>query len=143
MKTNLLKQFFLFVSAFILLGTATANAQESIMVPEKAILEVSQADGIRISDKAIKTLEIVTNSLSPGSESFSIPPSAIIHSLDKVGVYRLRNGWFKFIEVKMLERSSKRTTVYSSELHSSDQVVIQGVALLRVTEMDAFGGEND
>lgn len=134
-------KIFLFILLLTTLGINAAEANESISDSKKAIRNTSPTDGIQLSDKAIKTLELVMNAMTPVSEGFSVPSTAIVHSLDKFGVYRFRKGWFKFIEVKLSEESLGRSKIYSSELTRSDQIVTQGVALLRVTEMEAFGGE--
>ncbi len=124
-----MKQMFFYFLLFVLAGVGACKGRESQPTPVKAILETSATGEFRLSDKAIRTIGLVMQPIQSASET--IPESALVHSLDKMGVYRFRKGWFKFIPLE----------TRSAELASGDQIVVQGVALLRVAEMDAFGGE--
>lgn len=107
--------------------------------PTLAVLEANLKDGFRLSDKAKKVIGLVTKPL--GLKPHVIPPSAVVNYGDRVGVYRLRNGWFKLIEIKNSDELQGSVATSSAELKDDDQIAVEGVALLRVSEMDAFGGE--
>ena len=124
---------------FILTGGLTARAEEASNL-EKGVLEAVPEKGIRLSEKAIATLEIKTTSLN-GNSDHKVPTGALVFYQDNVGVYRLRGGWYKLIPITLENKSSQSSMIRSMELKSGDQIVVQGVALLRVADMDAFGGE--
>ncbi len=106
----------------------------------KAILEASPENGIKLADVALKRLNIQFLAISDVG-SVKIPIDAVVHSLSRVGIYRLRDGWLKLIPIKAFSDTGQRTViVHSSELSIHDKVVVQGAALVRVAEMEAFGG---
>ena len=130
----------LLAALFLLSSFSNLHAQEQEAAgtfragPTLAVQEASLKDGFKLSEKAKEVIGVKVKSL--GARPFNVPTSALVFHGDKVGVYRFRDGWFKLIEV---QRSG--SSVSSSELRENDQIAIQGVALLRVSEMDAFGGE--
>ncbi len=107
--------------------------------PTLAVLEANLKDGFRLSDKAKKVIGLVIKPL--GSNPHMIPSSALVSYGDRVGVYRLRSGWFKLIEIQNSDEQRGSVVINSAELKDDDQIAVEGVALLRVSEMDAFGGE--
>jgi hypothetical protein len=105
--------------------------------PQKAVLESSQEKGLRLSEKALQTLEVA--SIPSSTKSIhGVLNDSLVHFQDQVGIYRLRDGWYKLIPVKVLESGAARSSVASDELRPGDRVVTHGTALLRVTEMAAF-----
>lgn len=107
--------------------------------PTLAVLEANLKDGFRLSEKAKKVIGLVTKPL--GSKPRTIPPSALVNYGDRIGVYRLRSGWFKLIELQNSSAANTTLNVNTSELKDEDEIAVDGVALLRVSDMDAFGGE--
>lgn len=115
----------------------------------KAVLEISKEKGFRLSESALKTIHVATRAIDSGPVH-SVEKRAIVYSRDHVGVYRLREGWFKLIEVEILSHEAGTSSssavsnsilkVRSKELEAGDQIAFQGVPLLRVAEMDAFSG---
>ncbi|OYZ23535.1 MAG: hypothetical protein B7Y39_04305 [Bdellovibrio sp. 28-41-41] len=104
-----------------------------------AVQEANLKDGFRLTDKAKEAIGVKTKALGP--KPFKLSANSLVHYSDKVGVYRLRQGWFKLIEVKKTNQDNGSVLISSSDLKESDDVAVEGVALLRVSEMDAFGGE--
>lgn len=137
MKVNL---FYLRVAlALTAVLTIRCWGLEDTTPVEKAILEASQDRGIRLSDKARKTIGIATSPiLSKGPHS--VTQTSMVYYQDKVGIYRLREGWFKLIELSDIERTSSGFVLRTFELQSGDEIVVRGTALLRVAEMEAFSG---
>lgn len=119
---------------FVLVFLACNNviASESI----KAIKEVSKELGIKLTESAKKNIGISTVALD---ESMTLPKTSIIHSRDKVGVYIFRNDWYRFQEVDQVNTDSYR--LKRNTFLKGDQLVVEGVALLRVSEMEAFATE--
>lgn len=107
--------------------------------PNMAVQEASLKEGFKLAEKAKEVIGVKTKTV--GAKPYTIPVEALVYYGDKLGVYRLRNGWFKLIEIQKISKNNKTISLSSSELTEQDQVAITGVALLRVSEMDAFGGE--
>jgi hypothetical protein len=107
--------------------------------PGKAILEASKNEGIKLSEIALKTLEVITAPIKTTS-SLKFPLTGLIFSQAEVGVYRLRSGWFKFIKVKVINRTATEATIQSFELSPGNQIVIQGGDLLRLADLNVWSG---
>lgn len=107
--------------------------------PTMAAQEASLQNGFKLNEQAKKNIALKTKKIE--SSPYTVPAVALVYYGDKVGLYRLRDGWFKLIEIK--DRINKNTSVTfnSLEFKVGDEVAIEGVALLRVSEMDVFGGE--
>jgi len=130
-----------FASFLVLILTACtgifafAEAREG-----KAVFEISPETGMKMNEVALKNIEVQIRK-SAGGEQQLLPKSALVFYQDKIGIYRLRDGWFKLVEVKVIRRDEKTATIQLKDSNSNDQIVISGGALMRVAEMDAFGGE--
>lgn len=105
----------------------------------KAVYEISVKDGMKLTEKALKNIEVRTFKLKAGSDQ-AVPPESLVYFSDQVGVYRLRLGWFKLVQVQVLSKNNKDTLIRSSEFQSGDELVVRGAELLRVSELDAAGG---
>lgn len=90
-----------------------------------AVLESSESLGFRLAPQALQTLGIETLEFH-GIDA--IPASARVYSQDEIGVYRLRDGWFRLIHLDQPE-----------ELRKGDAIAVRGAAFLRVTDMSLFG----
>ena len=134
-RTMKLVPFLLLVCVF------SVRAEEMSGTPDsgKGVLEASLEKGIRLSEKAAATLEIKSVPLN-GNSSHKIPTAALVYSHGQVGAYLLRDGWYKLVPVRIDNRSAKDVVIQSTDLKPKDHIVVEGVALLRVAEMDAFGG---
>lgn len=134
----------LFAILIIFSGFGIARAEEESAGfragPNMAVQEASLKNGFRLATKALEVIGVKTTKL--GARPYSINRKSLVYYGDKVGVYRLRDGWFKLIEVKVEKKStSSQFIMDAQDLSPSDEVATDGVALLRVSEMDAFGGE--
>lgn len=121
--------------------TCSVNAEEGSPRAKTppAILEASAEKGLRLSEKAQQTIGLAMAKTTP-SDRQSLPLSALVYYQDHVGLYRFRAGWFKLLEVQLLEKGSSQASVRTKDLAPGDQIVVGGVPLLRVAEMEAFGG---
>lgn len=126
------------VAALLVLSVQAFSAAEEVL-PQAAV-EYSPEKGMRLTEPALRTLEVKTEPIGAQRERFQLPAGALLYSQDRVGVYRLREGWYKFIKVVLLGRPTARASVRTAELKAGDQVVTRGVALLRVAQMDIEGG---
>ncbi len=111
--------------------------------PENAVTEANREDGFKLSEAALKTLGIETTLAR--NQFILVPEEAIVSFQAETGVYRFRDGWFKLVEGKA-ERSGKSmrfSPERQEDLKPGDRVAITGVPLLRVTELDTFGGSEE
>lgn len=105
----------------------------------KAVEETSEKLGFRLSQIAQKTIGLATEPVtSSGDHMFR--NESLVRFQDKVGVYRLRDGWFKLVEGTIILKKAGQKVFRCSEIGPGDGLVIQGTALLRVADMEAFAG---
>lgn len=116
------------------------RAEEEAPGQVKAVSESSPENGFKLLPNALKNIGVVTKPVEIVAGMYTFPSSALVHSLDQLVVYRLRNGWFKLIPVDLIREETDQISFRSSEIQAGDQVAIQGVGLLRVADMEAFGG---
>ncbi len=99
----------------------------------KAIQEVSIENGFKLSHEAQEVLRIKLSSIS--STEFTITKSSLVSSKDKKGVYIYRNGFYKLHEAIVNETSKNHYNVKIKDYKFGDQVVTQGIELLRVSDI--------
>ena len=118
-------------------GHEEAEEASSNVGPGNAVTAADPERGLQLSPEALQTLKIGSVSVPANGV---IPKSAIVTFKDEVGVYRLRDGWFKLVEGSAKNRNTGVVFIphRSSDLRSGDSVVVHGAPLLRVAELDAF-----
>lgn len=99
----------------------------------KAILEIDEVKGFRLSKEAIKTLKLKLNTVA--GSSFKITKKTLVASKDKQGVYRFRSGYFKFLSAEIIKEYSDGYGVEVKGVEFGDQIVVDGVGLLRVADV--------
>lgn len=109
---------------------------------DKAVIEVSVREGFRLSEKAIARLRLRFVAVADSKEQ-SVPFSALVHHGAEVGVYRCRKGWFKLVDMEGFRKLDSGVLFRSSEFSSGDQIVSDGVSLLRVADLDVVAGRED
>ena len=124
-----MKIVLLLVYLLTLFACRAPESQDHEGHPAEAVLEASPERGFRLAPQAVQTLGIETIPLQRGKPE-EIPASALVYYQDEIGVYRLRDGWFRLIPLDAPE-----------ELRSGDSVAIQGAGFLRVTDMSLFGNQ--
>ena len=138
-----MKTFVLLIS--IVLSTSFVNGQEETMTkdrigPGKAVTSASEKDGFKLSEKANRNLNISSEEVH--SETVTVPKRSLVSFLDFLAVYRLRDGWYRSVEVEP-SFNGEQATFSSKEFKAGDKVVIGNSGLLRVVELDVFGPEAD
>lgn len=118
-------------------GHEEAEEASSNVGPGNAVTAADPERGLQLSPEALQTLKIGSVSVPANGV---IPKSAIVTFKDEVGVYRLRDCWFKLVEGSAKNRNTGVVFIphRSSDLRSGDSVVVHGAPLLRVAELDAF-----
>lgn len=99
----------------------------------KAIEEVDEIKGFKLSKEAIKTLKLKLNTVD--GSSFKISKKTLVASKNEKGVYRFRAGFFKFMPAKITKELSDGYQVEVKGVDFGDQIVVNGVGLLRVTDV--------
>jgi len=99
----------------------------------KAIEEVSEIKGFKLSKEAIKTLNLKLKNVE--GATFKITKSTLVTSKNKKGVYRFRSGYFKFMPAKIIKNVKDEFLVEVIGVGFGDQIVTNGVGLLRVTDI--------
>lgn len=100
--------------------------------PDKGIMEKGPL-GIKLSPEAIKTINTTTVAWS--SESFSIPYKALVRIKETKSIFRLRNGFYKRVPVKVSSRQGDSVSVRAEGLQAGDQIVVSNVGFLRIAEV--------
>ena len=125
-------------------GEHEADEPSSGVGEGKAVEAASRERGIRLSEKAARTIGIATESVKRvGAGDYALSPQCVVYFQDKKGVYRLRDGWFKLVEVEVVRQLAKGIVIRSDGIKPGDNVVSAGVPLLRVSELEAFGGSGE
>lgn len=99
----------------------------------KAIEEVDEKKGFKLSKEAIKTLKLKLDTVN--GSSFKISKKTLVASKNTKGVYRFRAGYFKLLPAKIKKELPDGYMVEVSGVDFGDQIVIDGVGLLRVTDV--------
>lgn len=108
--------------------------QSSKLIGEgKAILVVDEVKGIKLSKEAIKTLKLKLQNID--GEIFEISKETLVTSRNLKGIYRFREGFFKFLPLKLIKEVNGRYLVNVKDLDFGDQIVTNGVGLLRVSDI--------
>lgn len=123
---------YLFLILILIASGSFANS-------DKAITDVSSKKGIKLSAKAKNNIGFKTIKLGLKTP-FEVPGSCIVHSKDKVGVYRIKDEWIKFEIIKVISQNTS-TVVFSGPFTSGEEIVSEGAPLVRVSEMEAFASE--
>lgn len=103
---------------------------------DNAVTAADEDKGIQLAPKAVQAIGILTSQIS----GTKVPESALVFYQNKVGVYRLRDGWYRLIPLNRVVDGSGYALPRAAFL-PGDRLVIAGVALLRVSELDAFSEE--
>lgn len=140
-------KFCILLSAAVLFATQVlADDDEGGMKkdrvgPDKAVLDASETEGLRIAPETLKLFDVRMSPID-GREKVAVPATSLVHFQDFSAVYRVRDGWFRMVEIEPEIKND--TALFSSkEFRKGDQIVVQNAALLRVVELDIFGPEAD
>lgn len=88
-----------------------------------AVTAFNTEDGFKINDVALGFLGVQFSRLN-GKGPWNIPKEALVRVKHLVGVYRRSQGWIKFV------------SIHAEDLKSGDEIAIQGVSFLRMTEAE-------
>lgn len=107
----------------------------------KAVIEASEKEGLKLSEKALKNLELEFQTMTD-KRIQAVPISSLVHFQDFAAVYRERAGWFKMVEIEPTIHGSYAQFT-SKDILSGDRIVTKNSGLIRVIDLDVFGPEAD
>ena len=117
-------------------ATAEKTPDTTVEIKEGgAVTAFSKEDGFKLSDKAIKNLDVAFKSLK-GSGPWEVPKSSLVRIKHATGVYRKWDGWITMVLVNVLSQTKDSVTIKSVDLQDEDQIAVSGVAFLRMTDAD-------
>ena len=99
----------------------------------KAITEVDEVKGLKLSPEAIKTMKIRLTPANRGT--LMIAKSTLVTSKNIKGVYRFRDGFFKFLQASSVKEVNNKYKIKVKGITSGDQIVTNGLGLLRVSDI--------
>ena len=96
-----MKNYFLII--FTIFTVFTAQAEEESKTkdrigPGKAVIAANEKEGFKLSEKAKNNLNITVKEVN--SAVITVPKNSIISFLDFYSAYRLRDGWYRAIEIE-------------------------------------------
>ena len=99
----------------------------------KAVEEVDEVKGLKLSKEAIKTLQLKL--LNVDGDEFMIEKTTLITSKESKGVYRFRGGFFKLLPIETIKEVNGKYLVKVKGVDFGDQIVINGTGLLRIADV--------
>lgn len=106
---------------------------------DKGVVEADAKQGFKLHDKAYANFKIELLKLS--SSPWRIPKAALVFAKEERHVYRLKDGFFKSIDVKIIKREGDSFIITSDELSAGDQIVSKGTGFLAIVDEAVFGAE--
>ncbi len=100
----------------------------------KAITEVDEERGFKLSKEAITSLGIKLKTITKFNHLL-IAKKSLVTSKHEKGIYRFREGFFKFVSVKIIKEQGSGYLIQVDGLKAKDQIVISGIGLLRVSDV--------
>lgn len=109
--------------------------------PHKGVTEVEKDRSFKLAPEAVKRLEIKLTLF--GGHSVTLPAGALVRTLNDHRIFRLREGWYKSVDFKVLKRAADSVVVTSKDLLPGDSVVSGGVGFLRTIESQLGEAESE
>lgn len=107
----------------------------------KAVTAASEKEGLRLSEKAVKSLDLNFVTVAQSS-ALTIPATSLVRFQDFTAIYRERSGWFKMVEIEpVIQGTSVHFT--SKDILPGDRIVTKNAGFIRVIDLDVFGPEAD
>ncbi|MFX3675523.1 MAG: hypothetical protein ACN6I6_00660 [bacterium] len=99
----------------------------------KAIEEVSDILGFKLSKDSLALLEISFTDIS--SRRIVIDRNSLVVNRDVKGVYRFRNGFFKFINAHNIKTVDQKVMLDVDEFEKGDQIATSKLDLIKVCDI--------
>lgn len=109
----------------------------SAVGPDKGIVEKNEK-GFKLSPEAYKAFDFKVENLT--GKIFTLPRLALVEIKNDKFIYRVRQGWIKRLQIKVLKKDKQKLTVELSQYQEGDQVIVNAVGFIRTAEMVAEEG---
>ena len=109
--------------------------------PTKGVLSFDEHVGFNLSPEAEKNFSLTRTKPLAKGEMWEIPLSSLVHSMDKVSIYRERKGLLLAIPVKVVKKAGSSVTIQTNKIFASDSIISSGAGHLKVVELDLTSGE--
>lgn len=113
---------------------------------KKAISKVrNEGEEFKLSKESFQTLGIILREIKSSGESnkITIPKESLVKYMNIRGIYINREGWFKFLKLKVLSNKGPEYEVLVHGVKNGDKIVVKNVGLVRVAHIHASGGLGD
>lgn len=128
---------FLFLMLFSVGAHAHEAGETTAQVGEgKAVEAVDEHKGLKLGEKAKKTLNVKTQKVSALK---TLPESSILKITDRRAIYIVRDGWFNLIYLN----SKPESFAFPASLKPTDEIVISEGALIRVAHINVSEAGED
>ncbi len=107
----------------------------------KGIMKADEVNGFILSPEALKNFNI--SFILIKNQTITIPESAILKSLEETNIYRRRNQYIKRIDFQVVSKNDKLITIKSNDLTINDEIAIEGIGFIRISELAAYGGAEE
>lgn len=130
-----------FLIAFNAFSEEAEEGKKGRVGPGKAVVEASEKEGLKLSEKALKNLELEFTTANNASV-LVVPVTALVHFQDFSAIYRERAGWLKMVEIEpVIHGATAQFT--SKDILPGDRIVTKNSGFVRVIDLDVFGPEAD
>ncbi|WP_413577716.1 hypothetical protein ACLVWU_04655 [Bdellovibrio sp. HCB290] len=119
-----------------------ASGEASRIGQGKAVEQFDPEQGFKLSSKAMKSMGVKFQALS-GKGPWKVPKSSLMTLKQSDAVYRLYDGWISMVLVKVVSADKDTVMVKAEDLETGDQVAVEGVTFLRMTDSDLNAGTVD
>lgn len=113
--------------------------ENSQIGPDKGIIAFDEDNGFKLSPEALKNFDLKMMNVDT-RDTLTIDSVAIVTVGQEKNLFRFRNGYFKRIDYTLVSKTANRVTIKSKDLQTGDQIVVQGLGFLRISEIAATGG---
>lgn len=114
------------------------HEESSVVGADKGILAYDETQGMKLSAEAEKNFALQKQKVS--KKPFSIPSTGLVQTLEDKSVFVFRSGFYKRVDVRIVEKQPASFLVDSSEVRIGDEVIIHNSGFLRISEIAATGG---
>ena len=90
--------------------------------------DIHEKDGVKISRSTARTLRL--NLKKVDGAVFNVSKDTLVKSGSKQGVYRVRDGYYKFLPAYVLVNEKNSIKILVNGVHHGDQIVLNGNKLL-------------
>jgi hypothetical protein len=106
--------------------------------PNKGVTAANESMGFVLKEKVESNFSIQKQKLTDKGP-FAVPTKALLHSGLEKQVFRYRDKYWKAVDVKIIKKEAKTSTIASKDLAAGDSIAVTGVGFLKIIEQSVFG----